>query len=176
MKEQNLLTKIFGFLAVLSGSIWLGSYAERMIISYQLFDIDMNVIPYVNQQNLSGILITITPAVYITFILYIFFIFVFTIFLLSSKIGLRENGWLFIIAVIIYLTLPFEAYLLTIDYQIISALFFSDVIDAEYVISLFKDRFINLGSFPIIIFLSYCSLIYFLFFKPFKKNTKLNRL
>jgi hypothetical protein len=170
MNEQSLVNKIFAFLAILSGSIWLGSYAERMIISYQLFDIEMNLMPFVNQQNLSGILVTITPAVYITFILYIFFIFAFTIFLFSSKLGLRENGWLFIIAVIIYFTLPFEAYLLTIDYKIISALYFSDVIDAGYVISLFKDRFNNLSSFPIIIFLSYCSLIYFLICKPFTKK------
>ncbi len=170
MKEQNLLNKIFAFLAVLSGAIWLGSYAERMIISYQLFDIDMNIMPYVNQQNLSGILVTIIPAVYTTFILYIFFILVFTIFLFTSKISLRENGWLFIIAVIVYLTLPFEAYLLTIDYKIISAFSFSDVIDAEYIVSLIKDRFTTLSSFPIIIFLSYCSLIYFLLFKPFTKK------
>ena len=169
MKEQNILNKIVALLAVLSGSIWLGSYAERMIISYQLFDIDMNIMPYVSQQNLSGILVTITPGVYTTFILYIFFIIAFTIFLLSSKISLRQNGWLFIIAVIIYLTLPFEAYLLTIDYKIISAFSFSDVIDAEYLISLFKERFKTLSSFPIIIFLSYCSSIYFLLFKPFTK-------
>jgi len=170
MNKQNLLNKIFAFLAVLSGSIWLGSYAERMIIFYQLFDIDLNMMPYINQQNLSGILVTIIPAVYITFILYLFFIFAFTIFLLSSKISLRENGWLFIITVVIYLTLPFEAYLLTIDYKIITATNYGDVINAKYVISLFKDRFTNLGSFPIIIFLSYCSLIYFLFFKPFTKK------
>jgi len=74
MKEQSILNKILAFLAVLSGAIWLGSYAERMIISYQLFDIDMNIMPYVNQQNLSGILVTIIPGVYTTFILYIFFI------------------------------------------------------------------------------------------------------
>ena len=170
MNEQNLLNRIFAFLAVLSGSIWLGSYAERMIISYQLFDIDMNIMPYVNQQNLSGILVTITPAVYTTFIVYLFFIFAFTIFLFFSKISLRENGWLFIIAVIVYLTLPFETYLLTIDYKIISALNFSDVIDAEYIVSLIKDRFTTLSSFPIIIFLSYCSLIYFILFKPFTKK------
>lgn len=170
MKEQNLLSKIFAFLAMLSGSIWLGSYAERMIISYQLFDIDMKLMSYVNQQNLSGILVTITPAVNTTFILYIFFIFAFTIFLFSSKISLRENGWLLINAVIVYSTLPFEAYLLTIDYKIILALNFSDVIDAEYVVSLIKDRFTTLSSFPIIIFLSYCSLIYFLLFKPFTKK------
>jgi hypothetical protein len=170
MNEQTLVNKIFAFLTVLSGTIWLGSYAERMIISYQLFDIDLNIMPFVNKQNLSEILITITPAVYITFILYIFFIFAFTIFLFSSKIVLRENGWLFIIAVIIYLTLPFEVYLLTIDYKIISAQYFSDVIDAGYVISLFKDRFKSLSSFPIIICLSYCSLIYFLLFKPFTKK------
>ena len=172
MREQNLLNKIFAFLAVLSGAIWLGSYADRMIISYQLFDIDMNILPYVNEQNLNGILVTIIPAVYLTSILYIFFILTFTIFLFSSKISLSENGWLFIIAVIIYLTFPFEAYLLTIDYKIISALHFSDVIDATYVISLFKDRFTILSNFPIIIFLSYCSLIYFLIFKPFTKRTQ----
>jgi len=170
MNEQNLFNRIFAFLAVLTGTIWLGSYADRMIIGYQLFDIDMNILPYVNEQNLSGILVTIAPSVYLTFILYIFFIFAFTIFLFSSKISLMENGWLFIITVIIFLTLPFEAYLLTIDYKIISALYFSDVIDAKYVISLFKDRFTTLSSFPIIIFLSYCSLIYFLFFKPFTKK------
>ena len=170
MKEQYLLNKIFAFLAVLSGAIWLGSYAERMIISYQLFDIDMNIMHYVNQQNLSGIIVTIVPAVNTTFILYIFFIIVFTIFLFTSKISLRENGWLFIIAVIIYLTLPFEAYLLTIDYKIISAFSFSDVIDAEYIVSLIKDRFATLSSFPIIIFLSYCSLIYFILFKPLTKK------
>ncbi len=170
MKEQYLLNKIFAFLAVLSGAIWLGSYAERMIISYQLFDIDMNIMPYVNQQNLSGIIVTIVPAVNTTFILYIFFIIVFTIFLFTSKMSLRENGWLFIIAVIVYLTLPFEAYLLTIDYKIISAFSFSDVIDAEYIVSLIKDRFATLSSFPIIIFLSYCSLIYFILFKPFTKK------
>jgi hypothetical protein len=170
MNEQNLINKIFAFLAILFGAIWLGSYADRMIISYQLFDTNMNIMPYVNEQNLSGILVTITPVVYLTFILYIFFILAFTIFLFSSKISLRENGWLFIIAVIIYLTLPFEVYLLTIDYKTISALYSSDVIDAKYVISLLKDRFTTLSSFPIIIFLSYCSLIYFLFFKPFTKK------
>ena len=170
MNAKNLLSKVFAFLAVLSGSIWLGAYIERMFIYYQLFDIDMNVMPYLNQQNLNGILVTIIPAVYITFILYIFFIVAFTIFLLSAELSLRENGWLFIIAVVIYLTLPFEVYLLTIDYKIISAVNFEDAINAKYVVSLFKDRFTNLGSFPIIISLSYCSLIYFLLFKPFNKK------
>jgi hypothetical protein len=172
MKKQNFLNNIFAFLAVLSGSIWLGSYITRMLISYQLFDIDMNIMPYINQQNLKGILVTLNPAVITTFIVYIIFIFSFTIFLFSSKIKLRENGWLFIIALIVYLTLPFETYLITIDYKIISALNFIDVIDTEYVISLIKDRFISLGSFPFIISLSYCSLIYFLLFKPFNQNKK----
>jgi len=163
------LNKIFAFLTVLSGAIWLGSKAERMIISYQLFDIDMNIMPYVNQQNLSGILATIVPAVFTSFIIYIFFIFTFSIFFFTSKISLRENGWLFIITVIIYLTLPFEAYLSTIDYRIISAFSFNDASDADFILSLIKDRFTTLSSFPIIIFLSYCSLIHFLLFKPFTK-------
>ena len=69
MKENSLFNKIIGFIVLLSGSIWLGSYAVRMIISYQLFDIDLNIMPFVNEQNLSGILVTINPAVITTFVL-----------------------------------------------------------------------------------------------------------
>jgi len=74
---------------------------------------------------------------------------------------------MFITAVIIYTTLPFEGYLMIIDFKIISALSLSDIINSDYVISLIRERFTSLGSFPIIILLSYCSLIYFLISKPF---------
>jgi hypothetical protein len=167
MKNQNLITKISAYIAMLVGSIWLGAYATRMMISYQLFDVDMNLMNYLNEQNLEGILITIIPAINTTFILYIVFIISFTVFLISSRFKLKNNGWLFIISVVIYLTLPFEAYLMTIDYKIFLALNCSDVINSEYVIELIRNRFTSLSSFPIIIFLSYCSLIYFLLFKPF---------
>ncbi len=80
---------------------------------------------------------------------------------------MKENGWMFITVVIIYTTLPFEGYLMIIDFKIISVLSFSDIVNSDYVISLIRERFAALGSFPIIILLSYCPLIYFLISKPF---------
>lgn len=167
MKNQSFLNKLFTLIAAISGSIWLGAYATRMIISYQLFDIDMKIASYINDNNLESILKIISPSINTTFVLFLTFIIAFTIFLFTSNIKLKENGWMFITAVIIYTTLPFEGYLMIIDFKIISALSFSDIVNSDYVISLIRERFTSLGSFPIIILLSYCSLIYFLISKPF---------
>ena len=172
MKNQKFIVKIWAFISLLSGTLWLGAYLVRMILSYQLFDIDMNLASYLNESDLKEILITIVPAINITFVLYIVFIISFSLFLIFSKIKLKENGWLFIIAMIVYLTLPFEAFLMIIDYKIILALNFSEVINSNYAISLIKERFIKLNGFPIIIFLSYCATIYFLLFKPFTRVKK----
>ena len=51
MKEENTLTKIFAYLSILSGAVWLGAYITRLMVSYQLFNIDMNFINYVNKQK-----------------------------------------------------------------------------------------------------------------------------
>ncbi len=167
MKNQSFLNKLFTFITVISGCIWLGAYVTRMIISYQLFGVDMKIASYINDNNLEGILKIISPSINTTFILFVIFILAFTVFLFTSDMKLKENGWMFITAVIIYTTLPFEGYLMIIDFKIISALSLSDIINSDYVISLIRERFTSLGSFPIIILLSYCSLIYFLIFKPF---------
>ncbi len=167
MKNQSFLNKLFTFIAAISGCIWLGAYVTRMIISYQLFDIDMKIASYINHNNLESILKIISPSINTTFVLFITFIIAFTIFLFTSNIKLKENGWMFISVVIIYTTLPFEGYLMIIDFKIISAISLSDLINSDYAISLIRERFTSLGSFPIIILLSYCSLIYFLIFKPF---------
>lgn len=167
MKEENTLTKIFAYLSILSGAVWLGAYLTRMMLSYQLFDIDMNFMNYVNKQNVDGIIRTIAPAVNITFVSYLIFISVFTLFLITSKIKLKKNGWLFIIAIIVYFTLPFEAYLLSFDYKIISDVYFSNPANYSNVLNLIKERFLALSSFPIIILFCYFAVAYFLLFKPF---------
>ena len=172
MKNQKFIVRLMTFISMLSGSLWLGAYAIRMIVCYQLFDINMNLMSFTNGQNLEGILITIMPVINSTFVLYIIFILSFSMFLLLSNIKLRENGWLFIIVVIIYFTLPFEAYLMINDYKLIMTLNFSEMIDTNFAITLIRDRFLKLSSFPIIIFLSYCSICYFLIIKPFTLANK----
>jgi len=83
MKNQSFLNKLFTLIAAISGSIWLGAYATRMIISYQLFDIDMKIASYINDNNLESILKIISPSINTTFVLFLTFIIAFTIFLFT---------------------------------------------------------------------------------------------
>ncbi|GBD88020.1 hypothetical protein BMS3Abin03_01954 [bacterium BMS3Abin03] len=166
MKEENTLTKIFAYLSILSGAVWLGAYITRLMVSYQLFNIDMNFINYVNKQNIEGIMRTIAPTVNITFVSYIIFIVVFTLFLITTNLKLKRNGWLFIIAIIVYFTLPFEVYLLSFDYKIISDIYFSDAANFNKVLDLIKEQLHTFSGFPLIILFGYFAAVYFLLFKP----------
>ncbi len=78
----------------------------------------------------------------------------------------KENGWLLIVSLIIFLTLPLESILLMIDYKLI-VLFLNEQFASEDVLKLIIERITMLSSFPIILLLSYLSIPYFLVFKPF---------
>lgn len=169
MKNQKIPIKILACISMLSGSIWLGAYLLRMMMSYQLFDIDLNLLPEFNEINLKGILKILTPAINTTFVMYIVFVLSFSLLFFTSRIKLKEDGWFFIIIVIVYVTLPFEAYLMFIDFKLITLLNFGEIINTNYAVGLIRERFSVLNGFPIIIILSYCSIIYFLVFKPFVK-------
>jgi hypothetical protein len=170
MKNLKIFPKILLFFIVLSGALWIGSYFTRMIISYQIFEgTNFSLRPYINDQNLAGILKSFEPAVISTFVLYIIFIVTYITFITTSKISLKNNGWLFIITVIILLTLPFEIYLSSIDYKIIG-LINSINFDSKQVINLIIERFKIFGSFPVIELFCYGAIIYFLLFQPLKKQ------
>ena len=168
MKKLNTSPKIFAIIAIVSGSLWLGSYVTRLILSYNLFlENDFVLKDFVTQENLQAVLLSMAPTIILSFFLYIVFIAGYTIFLFSSRISLKKNGWLFIISAIIYLTLPFEIYLMVdIDYKLIMN-FSSGISDANAFLSLMIDRFKVLGSFPIILIWCYITIPYFLLFRPF---------
>ena len=150
MINLNKTSKIFAFLALITCSLWIGAYLSRLFITYQLFVAeDLSLKSYITSANLNGILTTLLPSVTSTFVLYICFIISFALFLVASKIKLRNNGWLFIITFIILITLPFEIYLMTLDYSIISQLN-SGLYNSSDIINLFVRRIKVLGSFPLI--------------------------
>lgn len=173
MKNLTISTRIFACIALAAGALWIGAYAGRLSVTYILYEETGFILKdYVTPDNIPGIMKTLTPVFSLTFILYSVFIISFTIFLLKSKINLKENGWLFIIAVIVYFTLPFEAYLMTIDYRLITNLDFGNF-NYELGLKLITDRFENLSSFPIILLFCYMTIPVFLIFKPLvlRKNT-----
>ena len=174
MINLNKTSKIFAFLALITCSLWIGAYLSRLFITYQLFVAeDLSLKSYITSANLNGILTTLLPSVTSTFVLYICFIISFALFLVASKIKLRNNGWLFIITFIILITLPFEIYLMTLDYSIISQLN-SGLYNSTDIINIFVRRIKVLGSFPLIEIFCYLSFYYFLLFRPLTKDSNEN--
>ncbi len=172
MKKRNKFSSIFGFLALASGSIWFGAYIARLLTTYHMFEPTEPVLKdFITSNNLSAIIQTTFPLVNLTFFSYLILVISFTLFLIFTQLKLKENGWLFIISMIIYLTLPFEAVLLTIDYKLI-VLFINEQFASEEVLKLIIERITLLSSFPIILLLSYFSIPFFLVVKPFTIKSK----
>lgn len=170
MKNLGIVSKILLFLAVLSGALWFGSYFARLTAAYQLFQGNyFNLAGFVTKENLPGIFSSLNSLIVLSGVLYIIFILTYFSFLFSSKISLKQNGWLFIITLLILVTLPFEAYLISIDVKIYT-LISANNFNAGEVLNLYINRIKSLGSFPIVELFCYTAVIFFLLFQPLKKK------
>jgi hypothetical protein len=172
MKYLNKISKIFAYLTVLFGALWLGGYLLRLILTYQIFEgTDLHFKDYIAESNLNVIYIILNSAVTFAFITYIIFILSYISFISFSKLSLKKHGWLFIISLIILVTLPFELYLMTIDYKIFTVVYEGNFI-AEDISKLMIERMKVFSSFPLIEIFCYFSIIYFMIFKPFTVKEK----
>ena len=172
MNSINKVSKIFLFLFVATGAIWLGSYVTRLSLFYNLFNSSELVLKeFVTSQNISGIFQTLIAAITINLILYMLMIVCFILFLVTSKLSLKQNGWLFISMILILFTAPFELYLMLIDYKIVINVF-SGVFDSKEILNLVIKRFTILSSFPIVEIFSYLAITYLFLFQPLSGSRK----
>jgi hypothetical protein len=173
MKNLNNLSRILLFLAALYGIIWLGSYITRLFISYYLFESEGYILKdYINDQNMKGIFITLTPAFLVTLISYAAFIIFFYLMIITSHLNLKENGWLFIIFILVSVTLPFEVYLMSIDYEITASLL-NEQFKTDYLLYLITERFKTLSGFPVIEIFCYFTIIFLALFRPLQLKPKM---
>lgn len=171
MKKLNPISKIFLLLSVISGILWIGSYTMRLVLVYQIFEgINFTLRQYINTQNLNGIFIILNSSILMTDILYAAFIISSILFVITSKLSLKLNGWLFIIILIILITLPLEAYLISIDYKIYSLVSPNSVFNNSDVLKLYIKRLKIFSSFPVIELLSYVAIIFLAIFKPLQSK------
>ncbi|HCY76069.1 MAG TPA: hypothetical protein DHV28_09130 [Ignavibacteriales bacterium] len=170
MQKLSTLSKIFSVLSLMSASIWIGSYLSRLFLIYRIFEgPDLVVKSFINDSNIEGILFAIMPAIVVHFLAFIFMIVATILFFVTSKINLRNNGWLFIILVAVIITMPFEVYLMSIDLKVILMLQ-SSSFDSNVIISLLRDRIKELSSYSIVAILTYLSFYYFIVFQPLTKK------
>ncbi|RPI75097.1 MAG: hypothetical protein EHM47_03515, partial [Ignavibacteriales bacterium] len=170
MNNLNRFSKFFLFITCLAGALWTGSYVVRLSTTYGFFeDTDFILKPYYNTGNLSEIFVTLLPLFTSTFVLYIIFFVFFILFLITSKVSLKLNGWLFLITILVLITFPFEAYLMTIDWKIIT-LIHSEVFNPNDIIELIRERFKIFSSFPVIEIFSYFAIVFLFIYKPLIKD------
>lgn len=170
MKNISTVAKIFAVLSLMSGAIWIGSYLSRLFLVYQLFEgPDLILKNYLTNENINGILRSISPSIVVHFVSFIVMLISTLLFYFTSKISLRFNGWLFVILIAILLTAPFEIYLMFNDYKTIVMLN-SETFSSTSVIALLRDRIKDLSSYSIVAILTYLSFYYFIVFQPLTKK------
>jgi hypothetical protein len=170
MKNTSTISKIFAVLSLISAAIWVGSYLSRLFLVYQFFEgPDLILKAYINKNNIDGILFSLLPVIAVHLISFVVMIITTILFYITSKLSLRFNGWLFIILIAVLILLPFEIYLMLIDYKVMLALN-SDTIDSTQIIAMLRDRITSLSSFSIVEIFTYMSFYYFIVFQPLTKN------
>ncbi|MDP3149812.1 MAG: hypothetical protein Q8N83_11855 [Ignavibacteria bacterium] len=164
------VSKIFQYLAVVCGAIWLGADLSRTMLTFYLFQGNkFELKPFITNEFLQPIFYFVNPLILITIIAYLAFLVSFLLFISTSNIKLKQNGWLFITLILVITLAPFELYLIKLDYKILMSVFYS-AFDSKYILSQTIERFKVLGSFPLIHLFSFLAIIYLLIFQPLKKN------
>lgn len=172
MAKLSVVSKIFLFLAILFFSLFLGGYVARQMVIYQLFEPNgLDFKSMYNDQNLVSIYPTIMPVIILNLITYSIFLISSIVFLVTSRMSIKHEGWLFVIIIILFVTAPFEIYLSTIDYKIVSMIManFSPVSEIS---ALIKERMIVLSSFSLIEVFSFAAIIFLYLFKPLRKQNE----
>lgn len=177
MSNIPKLSKFFLTLTLLFGSLWYGSYVIRYLLMYQIFDgPTLPLKSYVKPEiNLDAIFISINPVFVMNMGLYGLFILVFALFLFTSKISLKNNGWLFISTLIIVLTIPYEVFLF-FKYDLQWSLTVNTLqFNASQLHDALVERIRASGTYAIVMILSHLVLFYLMVFRPFtKRQTELN--
>lgn len=175
MRTISKLSKTFLYIAALSCALWVGAYVLRLLVIYDLYEFDgtnLFLREFYNN-NLHPVLNSFLSIFSTTLILYPVFIIFFILFLITSKINLRRNGWLFMIIVLVFVTMPFEIYLMTYDYSIFSMIYNNSGFNVTAVFDLITKRIQVLNTFPIIEILCYCAILFLAIFRPFTKEPKI---
>ncbi len=169
MQNLSKVSKIFLFLTSLFFALWLGGYVLRQTVIYQFFEPEnLSLKEIFNEQSLPQTLYVILPIFVFNLVTYGIFIIGLTAFIITSKIRLRNEGWLFISLSIIAICAPFEVYLLFKDIEIVKNIY-SQSYSPIKVINLIHERLTVLSSFSLIEILSYIGIVFLVVFKPLQK-------
>jgi hypothetical protein len=150
MVLKKIHTKIYLFLLILASLFWLGGSIYRAIIAYTLFEpFSLIVKSQITYDILRQTLKLIGNINVYVLISYPIVLLTFVLFVRSTRVSLKKEGWLFMITMILVLFFPIEIYLSYRDINFTLMVLFSNF-DTNLALSLLIQRISALGGLPAI--------------------------
>jgi hypothetical protein len=150
--------------------VWLGAVNVRAMIGYELFHTGtlefistldpaverevMHLVSYASLVVDGGYIVVLLSAV---------------LFLWSTPLVLKEQGWLMMSAVLLFVFMPVEFYTIYLDAKFIMMEIFGNPA-VEELRTIFLKRFTALSGLPVIALLCYYTVIPLIVWKPFTKK------
>ena len=169
MQNLSKVSKIYLGITLIFFGLWLGSYIVRQAVIYGLFEKENLVLKSIYQgNNLYAVLSSILPIFIFNIVSYLILLIAFVLFLISCKLNLKREGWLFVSTLIVFICAPFEIYLLLKDYKIVE-LIMNGNYEVQNVITLIKTRLSQFDGFSQIEIFSFIGIVFLSIFQPLRK-------
>jgi hypothetical protein len=167
---QTKSNKIALTLLIIAAVFWLGGINIRSLIGNELLDYDQfdfkTSIPPDREDTLfqmmsnASIVIVISYAIVLISAIW---------FMATTKLKLKENGWLLMSAILFFLFVPVEIYTYYLDIKF-ALLFHSNPPNHDELLKLFGERLGGLSGVPVIAVFCYYTIIPIAIFKPLRKR------
>jgi hypothetical protein len=176
MEKLKLFPKILFFISLSSLSIWIGANFVKVSLLFNLFQPLPNL-PLkslysnlfnndaVNFNSWFTILKPIFSITVITFYVYVVFQ---VLFLLFSRINIKNNGWIFLSLILTVILLGFELYLNNFDMKLIT----SSNINPKDTVELIRLRINKIPNFVYAEILMGLTILFLMIFQPLVKKEK----
>ena len=166
---ESRTTKAALAILVIAAVVWLGGTNIRVLIGSDLLqlgtvDFKPNIHPYVERTVFS----LIAQSSLVVNIAYIVLWFAGIVYLRTTRLTLKENGWLMMSAILFYLFTPVEIYTMVLD----TKMWFLDLIGSNDLVEfrrLFFHRLGALAGVPYIALLCYYTIIGLAVIQPLKR-------
>lgn len=169
---QSKSNKIALTLLIISAVFWLGSINVRTLIGNELLDYDQfdfkTSIPPDRENTLFQMMSNASLVVVISYaIVLISAIW----FIVTTKLKMKENGWLLMSAILFFIFVPVEIYTNYLDVRFM-LLFQSNPPNHDGLLKLFGERLGGLSGIPVIAVFCYYTIIPIAVFRPLRRPAK----
>jgi hypothetical protein len=170
---QSRSNKIALTLLIISAVFWLGGINIRTLIGNELLDYDQfdfkTSIPPDRENTLFQMMSNASLVVVISYAIVLLSA---IWFIVTTKLKMKENGWLLMCAVLFFLFVPVEIYTNYLDIRFM-ILFQSRPPNHDGLLQLFGERLGGLSGVPVIAMFCYYTIIPIAVFKPLRKVKEL---